>query len=209
MKKIIFFRHAQSEANAGGVSKPNAEIQLTSVGQQQAALLASKYCNKPTAIFTSTFLRTQQTAAPLADKYHQTPKALACLNEFNTFDFELIKGLDGQQRLPLTLAYWREANPDKKHGANAQSFNDFNYQVIEAIQTIQKLPHNSVIFGHGMWFSLFAWHVLVDSTKHFDTIQLRAFFKFQRALPVLNAAAFELLIDDSQNTIFVRQFSFY
>ncbi|MFT0214013.1 histidine phosphatase family protein [Pseudomonas sp. F1_0610] len=205
MKKIVFFRHAQSVANIGGVSQPNAEIELTAFGHQQALSLVDQNIIKPDAIFTSAFLRTQQTAAPLAKKYQLTAESLACLNEFNIFDFDLIKDLNGQQRLPLTLAYWRAADPDKKHGANAQSFNEFNQQVIAAIPSIRQLPSNSVIFGHGMWFSLFAWHVLVDSTKRFNTLQLRSFFKFQRAFPVSNLAAFELLIDSGSTAIYLRQ----
>ena len=41
MHTIHFVRHGQSYANAGGVTQPNAEIELTELGHGQARLVAS------------------------------------------------------------------------------------------------------------------------------------------------------------------------
>ena len=50
MKKIIFARHAESEANAGGLSKPNEIVALTEKGLVQAQLLADEWLEKPSQI---------------------------------------------------------------------------------------------------------------------------------------------------------------
>lgn len=208
MKKLIFFRHAESETNIGGISKPNAEIEITAKGKQQAQTLAEQFNLTPKHIFTSSFLRTQQTAEPLAKKLQLTPTALDCLNEFNTFDYQLIKGLTGAQRLPLTLGYWRAADPDLRNGEHSQSLNEFNQQVLSAINIVRELPEESVIFGHGMWFSLFAWHALGLAPLCFEQTHMQAYFKFHRVFPVTNTAGFEILVDEKSTAIYVRKLNF-
>jgi phosphohistidine phosphatase SixA len=68
---VVFVRHAERKA-AG--SDPG----LTSKGQQRAQLLARMLKEAGmTAIFTSTFRRTKETAAPLAALLHVVPKVIA------------------------------------------------------------------------------------------------------------------------------------
>jgi len=156
LKKITFIRHAQSEANAGGMSKPNAEIGLTNSGLHQAKLLADCWNVKPAQIYVSEFDRAIQTAKTLAEKFGIAPVRISALNEFNVFGYEIVKGLNGAQRTPLTLKYWQEANPDARYGETGQTFNEFCKQVASFRPQLLEIPDNSVIVGHGMWLSLFA-----------------------------------------------------
>ena len=66
MKKIYLIRHAQSESNAGLLVRPNADINITELGNTQARELADwlhTHISEPIDdIFVSQFVRTQQTA---------------------------------------------------------------------------------------------------------------------------------------------------
>ena len=53
MKTLYLIRHAQSTANAGGISLPEREIPLSELGEQQATQLVFRHlhshpkCNTP------------------------------------------------------------------------------------------------------------------------------------------------------------------
>lgn len=205
MKKIWFIRHAESSANKGGVSQPNADIKLTDAGLKQAELVAKNWHTSPSNIFVSEYQRTHQTAMPLAQKYQMTPTVIAGLNEFNTFSFELVQGMTGQERLPLTLNYWRDADPDKRCGQDAQTFNDFCQQVRSATQMVKSLPDNSVIVGHGMWFAVFAWQVIGYGQEKENRITMKQFFKFKRGLFVPNTGIYQFTVCDDDIAIMYQQ----
>ena len=42
MKTLYLIRHAQSEANAGGISKPERDIALSPLGREQAQALVAR-----------------------------------------------------------------------------------------------------------------------------------------------------------------------
>lgn len=204
MKTIYFYRHAQSQANAGGVSQLNANIALSDMGHQQAQQLAVNHQYPQGPIFTSAFLRTAQTAQPLLDKWQQSSETLPLLNEFETFDLSLIEGLTGEQRTPLTQAYWQAANPNQRNGANAQTLNEFNQQVLAFVPTVLSLPNHSVVFGHGMWFALFMWHSLGLGQESMNSDNMRAFDKFRQAMPIGNASCHELICLPEKPWVYVR-----
>lgn len=88
---VTFVRHAQSEGNIPGagidtqVPGPN----LTPVGVQQAAQIAPTLAaNNYSKVFTSTMVRTAQTAAPMLAINGQTATANAGFNEISAGIFE-------------------------------------------------------------------------------------------------------------------------
>jgi len=179
---ITFIRHAQSEANTGGVSKPNPIIELSPLGQQQALELVTKISQKPARVYVSEFLRTHQTAAPILDQFSLQPVILPCLNEFNVFGFDIIEGMTGAQRLPLAKRYWKACDPDTSFGLGAQSFNEFCSQVRDFITlfTQGELVDNSLVFGHGMWFSVFSWLQETNITHSVSSTEMKEFFSYLR-----------------------------
>ncbi len=63
MKKIYFIRHGESEANAGGIIRPENEIELTKIGHEQADFVGERVKNLDVdVIIASTLLRARQTA---------------------------------------------------------------------------------------------------------------------------------------------------
>lgn len=82
---LTLVRHAESEANADGVI--NTEVPgpgLSQVGEGQAEQLAHQLArNRYDAIYASTMVRTQQTAAPLAQQLGKQVQILPGLREIS------------------------------------------------------------------------------------------------------------------------------
>lgn len=203
MKKIIFARHAESEANAGGISKPNEIVELTETGLAQAQLLADEWSEQPSQIYVSKFIRTTQTATPLMQKYDMEPVEFAGLNEFNTFGYEFVEGLTGEERLPLAIAYWEEADPDARRGETGQTYNEFCAQVEDFIPTLFTLENNSAIVGHGLWITQLMWQTLGFGSRVSDSQSMKAYMKFHMALHVGNTQKFNLYLTDDK--VFVQK----
>ena len=73
---------------------------------------------------------------------------------------------------------------------NADTFAEFEARVSTFIAQMDDLPDSTVIFGHGIWFGLLLWHLLGYSSD--DADGMRAFRRFQLALPMPNCAVFSL-----------------
>lgn len=190
MKTLTFIRHAESLANAGGVTMPNHLIPLSPYGQNQARQLADALDVTPSGVLISAFLRTQETAKPFCERVSALPVVHPLLHEFCTIDPAFIEGMNIEQRRPITEGYWSEANPDKRMGEDAESFHEFAARVIGFEKELDGLADATVIFGHGMWLALLVWRLLGFSTQGSSAMQ--AFRRFQLALPMPNCAIYTL-----------------
>lgn len=189
MKTIYFIRHAQSLANTGAVSQPERDIPLSDLGRQQAAQLAFRLPESEN-VFVSEMKRTHETALPYCQKHGLQIKVLPCLNEFSCLDFELIRGMTGEQRRPLAQAYWQRANPHERTGQSADTFAEFVQRVDEFLAQWHTLPENSMVFGHGIWLGLLAWQALGFQAA--TSAQMAAFRAFQTHLPTPNAGVWRI-----------------
>lgn len=200
MKTLYLIRHAQSEANAGGISKLERDIALSPLGREQAqALVAQLPASKH--VYTSELRRTHETAAPYCRAHGITPQALPLLNEFSCLAFDLIRGMDGAARRPLADAYWQRADPQECTGAGADSFAAFNQRVSAFLAHHPQLADGSLLFGHGIWIGLLAWRLLGFRAE--TSADMAAFRRFQSALPMPNTAVW-LLQGDSLDTLRLR-----
>ncbi|WP_211454226.1 histidine phosphatase family protein [Collimonas antrihumi] len=190
MKKLTFIRHAESVANAGGVTMPHDAIPLSDLGRLQARELATALDVTPATVLVSSFIRTHQTAQPYCERFDVCPKVCPHLNEFSVIDPALIDGLDGAQRKPFVKAYWDDPNIHRRIGANADTFAEFDARVIAFMAGMDDLPDASVIFGHGIWFGLLLWRLLGYTAD--DAAGMRSFRHFQLGFPMPNCAAFTL-----------------
>lgn len=190
MTKLLFIRHAESLANAGGVTMPNELIPLSPYGQNQARQLADALSITPAAVLVSAFLRTQETARRFCERVSAVPVIHPLLHEFCTFDPALIASINIEQRRPVTEGYWTDADPDKRMGEDAESFHEFAARVAGFEKELDSLADTTVIFGHGMWLALLVWRLLGFSTQGSSAMQ--AFRRFQLALPMPNCAVFTL-----------------
>lgn len=196
MNRFTFIRHAQSHANAGGVTMPNADIPLSSQGLLQAERLAAVLPAPESAVFVSSFLRTRQTAAPWCAQHALTPATHPLIHEFSTIDHRRIEGLDLAARRPITEAYWQAADPDLRCGEAAETFREFDARVRAFIAQLDELPAGSLLFGHGMWIALLIWRLRGELGR--DSADMRAFHVFLRDLPLPNCAAWHFAHDPAR-----------
>jgi alpha-ribazole phosphatase len=191
MKTIIFVRHGESTANAGGITMAQAEIPLSELGTQQAKALAPLLAAKPALILTSGYLRTQQTSKPYCERVGMVTKVNTLLNEFSAIDPALIAGMDGAQRKPFMVDYWSEPNMTRRMGKAADTFAEFVQRVTTFARGMDTLPDGTVIFGHGIWIGLLVWQSLGFTCA--DDAGMKAFRRFQLGLPMPNCAVYQLV----------------
>lgn len=203
MKTLYLIRHAQSLANAGGNSLPERDIPLSDWGKQQAELVAFRLPERA-PVFVSEMRRTQETAAPYCERYGVVPTVLPCLNEFSCLAFDLIRGMNGEQRKPLGVAYWQRADVHERTGAGADTFVELGERVDEFLRLWPDLPDGSVLFGHGIWLSMLAWKLLGFQAACSDN--MRQFRAFQQAIPMPNTAVWRLIGDDVSRLCFQAAF---
>lgn len=124
--RLTLIRHAQSVANAGGLTQPHLAIPLTAHGHTQARALGARLTGPAPVVTVSRFVRAQQTAGPYCQRFNLDPQVDADLDEFSLIDAALIAGLDGVQRKPFVQAYGangRMATPSLGiPGCGAESF---------------------------------------------------------------------------------------
>ena len=189
MKTLYLIRHAQSEANAGGISKPERDIALSPLGREQAQALVARL-PRSSHVYVSELRRTHETAAPYCHAHGITPQILPPLNEFSCLAFALIRDMDGAARRPLADAYWQRADPLECTGAGADSFAAFNRRISAFLDHYPQLEDGSLLFGHGIWIGLLAWRLLGFSAE--TAADMAAFRRFQTGLPMPNTAVWQL-----------------
>jgi phosphoglycerate mutase family protein len=189
VKTLYLIRHAQSEANAGGISKPERDIALSPLGREQAQALVARLA-RSNHVYVSELRRTHETAAPYCRAHGITPQVLPQLNEFSCLAFDRIRGMDGTARRPLADAYWQRADPLECTGAGADSFAAFNQRLSAFLAHYPQLEDGSLLFGHGIWIGLLAWRLLGFSAE--TATDMAAFRRFQTGLPMPNTAVWQL-----------------
>lgn len=189
MKQLYLIRHAESLANAGGKSLPDREIPLSERGKEQAQTLIERF-PKASQVFTSEFLRTQQTASPYLAHYHLSAKPLACLNEFSYLPFAVIDGLTAEQRRPISQQFWQQADPKLQLSPNVDSFALFNQRIDAFLTFAKEVEDHTVCFTHGIWLSLLIWRLLGFSAD--SSQDMKQFYAWQKTLPMENTAIWVL-----------------
>ena len=191
MTVIRFVRHAESQANAGGVTMPNAVIPLSPRGFAQAEQLPEALSVSPSQVLVSGFLHTRQTSAPFCASQRIEALEHPLLYEFCTLDPALIAGLDAAGRRPIVEGYWERADPDVRMGAGeAESFHTFAARVEAFLDQMHGLNDGTLVFGHGMWLALLVWRTLGFNAQ--GSVAMRNFRRFQLALPMPNCAQYVL-----------------
>jgi broad specificity phosphatase PhoE len=150
---LSFVRHGESTANAAGVidtSVPGPN--LTEVGRQQALAVATALApNDYDGIYASSMVRTQQTAAPLADILGLPIVVLPGLREIDAGVFEGQSEDSGLGRIGYVLApiAWT-LGARFVPVLGSTDGNAFDDRVDDAVQKIYDSGNrNAVVFSHG------------------------------------------------------------
>jgi len=197
MKQIYLVRHGQSTSNAGGKAQPNAQIELTELGQQQVAEVAEwleeTLGDSVDEVHFSRFIRTQQTAQPYIDKVGIEPKVIEGLQEFDYLSFKKTNGTTFATRLQMADEYWLRQDPRQADGEDAESYHDFCERVAGVLEHFKTLPDgNHVVFTHGLWMSMLIWQLLGQPCE--DNGDLQKFRQFELSIRPRNCEVFLLTL---------------
>lgn len=158
--RVTFVRHAQSEGNASGlIDTTTPGPVLTPLGQQQAQAVADKLGdNNYDAIYASTMVRTQLTAAPMSQRLGLPIQVLPGLQEIEAGVFEGTPEANAASGYGLYPIAWAlpGAIPqipfDKSTYMPGTNLNGyvFDERVRGALQTMyDNGDRNAVVFSHG------------------------------------------------------------
>lgn len=199
MKQIYLVRHGQSTSNAGGEAQPNAQIELTELGQQQVAEVADwlekTLGDSVDAVHFSRFIRTQQTAQPYIDKVGIEPNLIEGLQEFDYLSFNKTNGTTFATRLQMAEEYWLRQDPRHADGEDAESFHEFCERVEGVLEHFKALPDGKhVVFTHGLWMSMLIWQILGQPCV--DNRHLQKFRQFELSIRPRNCEVFLLTLSE-------------
>lgn len=156
---IYFIRHAESEANINIKTQSHADICLSTHGEKQALALCTQL-PKIDRIIVSTYLRTQQTALPLAQKYHLNLEVNPLIHEFSYLSVRKCVNTNMQERKAWANDYWQKMAVDYQDADDAESFIQLYQRVALFIQDLKHLSQqdaqqrNIAIFSHGQFLKL-------------------------------------------------------
>ena len=111
---VTFVRHAQSEANAAGLTDTSVPGPgLTPLGRDQAQRAAETLRGKDfDGVYASTMVRTQQTAAPLSGDLGEQVQVLPGLREIEAGWFEGTPAADAMSTYFLAPTQWLAGDLD-------------------------------------------------------------------------------------------------
>jgi broad specificity phosphatase PhoE len=148
---LTFVRHAQSAGNASGLidtTVPGPGI--TDEGEQQAQQVANELGGKGfDGLYASSMLRTQQTAAPLAEKLGEQVDVLPGLREIAAGWFEGTPEADAASTYFLAPEQWLQGYRTARIPGSVNG-DEFNDDFSAAVQRIYDSgDKNPVAFSHG------------------------------------------------------------
>jgi len=151
-------RHGQSASNAGLPAVGHGEVPLTALGQEQAREVARRVNRQPDRLIVSPFLRTQETAAPIRERWPRTPCEVWPIQELTYLSPARCKGTTADVRRPWIEAYWRGCDPDYLDGPDAESFRAFMARLGDFDSRLSALDGDfAIAVGHGQFFRAYLW----------------------------------------------------
>ncbi len=136
MTELLFIRHGETDWNRQQRFQGQIDVPLNDAGLAQAARLGQRLADEAhDALFSSDLVRAQQTAAPLAAAWGQTPKLVPGLREQS---FGVLEGLDVptiKQRHPDLWQQWLE-HRSQFALPNGESLLQFHTRVIDAVREL-------------------------------------------------------------------------
>jgi broad specificity phosphatase PhoE len=157
---LTFVRHAESEANANGITDTTVPGPgLTPEGKGQAEQVAHQLLhNNYDAVYASTMARAQLTAEPLAAELHKRVEVLQGIQEIDAGWFEGKPSSMGPSTYLLAPADWLNGDVGNRIPGSV-SGKEFNDRFTAAVQKIYDSGHSKpVVFGHK--FSIEYWTLM-------------------------------------------------
>jgi broad specificity phosphatase PhoE len=192
--RVILVRHGQSVTNAGGKATDHISNPLTELGRAQSRDFAERLDCKPTLFVLSPFLRAQQTAEPLRQRFPEVPVEEWPIQEFSYLNPLLHKGTSEADREPDVVAYWQRQDPAYIEGPGAESFTLFLDRAREAIHRLvsRDLGGCIVVFTHGFFMQAFRLVLLFPNATDAELMASFRRFHFVNLIQNIDSLEFEV-----------------
>jgi len=195
MLTAYFIRHAESESNAGLRTEHPATSRITAKGHEQACLTSLVFENAPDLIVTSPYLRTQETAAPLIQRFPAVDCVEWPVQEFTYLDPSHWSGTTFHERQPVAHVYWERNDPFYRDSDRAESFLDLIERVEQTRQLILVQKAGTLaIFSHGQFTRTFWWRMILPQLV-IDSDTMKRYLHFIRGISFPNCAIVKFRFD--------------
>lgn len=151
MKKIYIIRHAESQGNAGMITPSFADISLTDNGKQQAIKFAGGCTIIPQLIVASEYIRTQQTAQYLKERFPYSKFEIwKDTHEFTFLDRSKCVGTVEQERRIIAQTYWDKCDPFYRDGPLEETFFEFLLRTQNFVRDLKARKEDIIMaISHG------------------------------------------------------------
>jgi probable phosphoglycerate mutase len=176
--RLLLIRHGQTPGNVlGQLDTAHPGPGLTELGEHQAQALSRALANEPIhALYASTLVRTQITAAPLARLHGLATEVIEGIHEIEAGALEKLTDPESHKRYLGTIFSWADGDLDRRMPAGP-SGRDFFDRYDAAIATMAERANGSAdsgavaVVSHGaairVWTGLRAGNIEPDfAAKH-------------------------------------------
>lgn len=172
--KLLLIRHGQTPGNVlGQLDTAHPGPGLTELGQRQAEAMARSLANEPiAALYASTLVRTQITAAPLSRLRNLEVEVLDGLHEIEAGALEKLTDPESYKRYLGTVFSWAAGDLDRRMPAGPDG-HEFFERFDGAITTIARRasrdgdPATAAVVSHGAAIRTWAGLRAADADHEF------------------------------------------
>ncbi len=153
--KLLLIRHGQTPGNVlGQLDTAHPGPGLTELGERQAEAMARSLANEPIdALYASTLIRTQITAAPLARVHSLKVEVLEGLHEIEAGALEKLTDHESHKRYMGTVFSWAAGDLDQRMPAGSDGhtfFERFDAAIRQVVKRALDAQHQTAaVVSHG------------------------------------------------------------
>jgi broad specificity phosphatase PhoE len=152
--KLLLIRHGQTPGNVlGQLDTAHPGPGLTELGDRQAEALARSLANEQIdALYASTLIRTQITAAPLGRLHGLDVEVLDGLHEIEAGSLEKLTDHESHKRYMGTVISWAAGDLDRRMPAGPDGhdfFERFDAAIAKVLERVSGQEATAAIVSHG------------------------------------------------------------
>lgn len=169
--KLLLIRHGQTPGNVlGQLDTARPGPGLTDLGERQAEAMARSLANEPIgALYASTLVRTQITAAPLGRMRNLGVEVLEGLHEIEAGALEKLTDHESHKRYMGTVFAWAAGDLDRKMPAGPDGhefFGRFDAAIARVLDQVGK-DSTAAVVSHGAAIRTWVGRRAVDVDHEF------------------------------------------
>lgn len=171
--KLLLIRHGQTPGNVlGQLDTAHPGPGLTELGERQAEAMARSLANEPIgALYASTLIRTQITAAPLGRLHSLDVEVLEGLHEIEAGSLEKLTDHEAYKRYMGTVFSWAAGDLDRRMPAGPDGhtfFDRFDAAIRRVVDRALDQQHEAAaVVSHGAAIRTWAGRRAEDADHEF------------------------------------------